>query len=148
MEVHDVGKFYKLLPKLGVQLEGFSRQGLEPHSLQQITSYLTELGSNPPIVTDATIEQGLPQLPSDYTLDMAPHDAEILHELSRMKNSAPGEDGTKVCHHWEKEFFANVCVTCGHHQHTLGHPLSTAHSGSGHTKNVAATSWETTAHYG
>ena len=92
MEVHDVGKFYKLLPKLGVQLEGFSRRGLEPHSLQQITTYLTELGSNPPIVTDATIEQGLPQLPSDYTLDMAPHDAEILHELSRMKNSAPGED--------------------------------------------------------
>ena len=84
--------FYKLLPKLGVQLEGFSRRGLEPHSLQQITTYLTELGSNPPIVTDATIEQGLPQLPCDCTLDTAPHDAEILHELNRMKHSAPGED--------------------------------------------------------
>ena len=70
----------------------FSRRGLEPHSLQQITTYLTQLGSNPPIVTDATIEEGLPQLPSDHTLDMVPHDAEILHELSRMKNSAPGED--------------------------------------------------------
>ena len=88
MEAHDMGRFYKLLPKLGVQLEGFSRRGLEPHSPQQITTYLTELGSNPYKVTDATIEQGLPQLPSDYTLDMAPHDAEILHELSRMKHSA------------------------------------------------------------
>ena len=69
MEVHDMVRFYKLLPKLGVQLEGFSRRGLEPHSLQQIATYLTELGSNPCRVTDATIEQGLPQLPSDYTLD-------------------------------------------------------------------------------
>ena len=92
MEAHDVGKFYKLLSKLGIQLEGFSRRGLEPHSLQQITTYLTELGSNPHMVTDATIEQGLPQLPYDYTLDTAPHDAEILHELNRMKHSAPGED--------------------------------------------------------
>ena len=92
MESHDMGKFYKILPKLGVQLDGFSRRGLEPHSLQQITTYLTELGSNPYKVTDATIEQGLPQLPSDDTLGMVPQDAEILHELSRMKNSAPGED--------------------------------------------------------
>ena len=49
-------------------------------------------GQQPPIVTDATIEQGLPQLPCDRTLDTAPHDAEILHELNRMKHSAPGED--------------------------------------------------------
>ena len=38
------------------------------------------------------LNKGLPQLPCDYTLDTAPHDAEILHELNRMKHSAPGED--------------------------------------------------------
>ena len=92
MEVHDVGRFYKLLSKLGVQLEGFSRRGLEFYSLQELTTCLTVLGSNPHIVTDATIEQGLPHYPCDHTLDMAPHDAEILHELNRMKHSAPGED--------------------------------------------------------
>ena len=123
------------------------------HRSQQISSYHTELGSNPPIVADATFEQSLPQLPGDCTPDKSPH-AEIFQELSRTKKSAPSEDEVNSKMHrslsplGKKEFFANDCVTCGHHQHILRHHISKHTRVPVTQKKVVATSWETTAHYG
>ena len=55
---HDLFLFYKQLKRLGVHIFGKTRAGEERHTLDEVTDFLTDLGSNPAAVEETTIMAG------------------------------------------------------------------------------------------
>eukprot|EP00959_Pyramimonas_sp_CCMP1952_P397333 8325125-Pyramimonas_sp.AAC.1 len=92
----DLHAFYALLPKLSIHVRGRSRQGEEPHTLEQIADFLESLGSNPAVVTEETIARGCPEVAVDPTLGDTPSAEEVLRALRKMKDSAAGSDEISV----------------------------------------------------
>ena len=59
---HDTGKFFRLLPKLGIQTFGESNVGVEHHTLEEMRAYSVKIGEEPYPVSEETMTRGLPRM--------------------------------------------------------------------------------------
>ena len=47
MDIHDMGKFHSLLPKLGIRMQCHSQEGREHFTLEQARAHFADTMTNP-----------------------------------------------------------------------------------------------------
>lgn len=92
LDSHDMGTFYKLLPKLGIHLYGKTPQGRSEHTLDTIADYLEDRGKDHMELKESTGERGLDPIEEDATLNEVPTYSEIRYEIANMHDSAADSD--------------------------------------------------------
>ena len=91
IEIHDMGRFHSLLPKLGIHMQGRSQEGREHFSLQQAREHFQQTMADP-LPVDQQLIEALPTIPTSDWLGFVPTSIEIKDALSALKESAPGDD--------------------------------------------------------
>ena len=88
----DSSQFYSLLRKLGVHLDGRTREGQEQFSLESLREHVLKVGGTVKDVSDEVIHRWGPQQAVEHSLADIPTDIEIYHAMSSMRDSAGGTD--------------------------------------------------------
>lgn len=96
IEMHDLGRFYKILPQLGVNMFGKSRVGEEPFTLEEIREHMKKIASDGLTVTEEVLQRLPPPRPTDSRLAVTPERKEVVKTLGTMRESASGEDEVTV----------------------------------------------------
>lgn len=96
MRLNDMGRFYKLLRSLGINMAGKSYEGHTPFGLEDITSFVEKVGNetfNMPQDLDSLLPEPSPVA---WEFNGPPEETEVLMALSKMKDSKGGTDGITV----------------------------------------------------
>ena len=92
MRLQDTGRFYQLLRKLGVNIQGKTHTGHNPFGLEETTQFVEQVGNEhyePP----ANLQQLLPpQYDIAWEYGLPPDEREVIHALHKMKDSKGGTD--------------------------------------------------------
>ena len=91
LRIHDLGRFYNLLPKLGIHVQGKSQAGRELFTLDAARTHFQSTMASPLPVEDDLISQ-LPSRPTAEWLGTVPSRQETEDALTQLRESAPGAD--------------------------------------------------------
>ena len=88
----DSSQFFSLLRKLGVHLDGRSREGQEQFSLEKLREHVLEVSGTVKDVSDEIINRWGPQQPVEHSLADLPSELEVCQAMRVMRDSAGGKD--------------------------------------------------------
>lgn len=91
LRIHDLGRFYNLLPKLGIHVQGKSQAGRELFTLDAARTHFQSTMASPLPVEEDLISQ-LPSRPTAEWLGTVPSRQETEDALTQLRESAPGAD--------------------------------------------------------
>ena len=85
MSIHDLGRFFQLLPKLGVHVHGKSQEGREYFTLDAARAHFQSTMADP-VPVEPDLITHLPEIPTVPTLGDLPNNQEIAEALSSLVN--------------------------------------------------------------